>query len=171
MKKFFVAVAALATLLFVSCNKAPNYPSLIQGTWDPQTIQLTITKNGKAVTAADFVAGITNAEVKQTMTELFNRFTKQQEAKGATITFQDGKISASGTILPIAPHEGEYTISGSTLTVKADGETASFTIESLTSSNLSLTFDPEKIPGYKPEIASETLEGYNYTMTINFTKK
>ncbi len=31
MKKLFVAVAALATMLFVSCNKEANYPSLIQG--------------------------------------------------------------------------------------------------------------------------------------------
>ena len=170
MKKLFVAVAALATMLFVSCNKEANYPSLIQGTWNSQTLQMTITKNGKAVTAADFVAGITDDELKKEMTEIFNQLVKPQDAKGATITFKDGKISASGTILPTAPQEGEYTISGNTLTLKSDGQTVPFTIESLTSSNLSLTFDPEKIPGYTLD-GDVDLEGYSYTMTINFTKK
>ena len=170
MKKLFVAVAALATMLFVSCNKEANYPSLIQGTWNSRTIQMTLTKNGKAVTAADFVDGITDAETKKEMTDLFNQLTMPTDATGASLTFKDGKISSSGTILPTAPKEGEYTISGSTLTIKADGQTVPFTIESLTSSNLSLTFDPEKIPD-KPEVVTAALEGYNCTMTINFIKK
>lgn len=34
MKKLLVAVAALATLLFVSCNKESQYPTLIEGTWE-----------------------------------------------------------------------------------------------------------------------------------------
>ena len=171
MKKIIVAVAALATLLFVSCSKEANYPSLIQGTWNSQTLQMTLTKNGKAITEADFVAGITDTEAKKAMTEIFNQIVKPQEAKGVTITFKDGKVSASGTILPIAPQDGEYTINGNTLTIKAEGITAPFTITSLTSSNLSLTFDPEKIPADKPETASEALEGYGFIGTINFIKK
>ena len=166
MKKLFVAVATLATLLFVSCNKEANYPSLIQGSWESQTIQTTFTKNGKAITAAEFVADITDAEIKKTMTEVFNNMTGTQAAKGITLTFKDGKVTPSGDF-----PGGDYTISGNTLTIKADGQTVPFTIASLTNSDLSLIFDPEKVPGYKQETAGMDLQGYSITITLTFTKR
>lgn len=83
----FYKLAALATMLFVSCNKEANYPSLIQGTWESQTIQTTFTKNGKAITAAEFVADITDAEMKKSMTEVFNKMTGAQAAKGISLNF------------------------------------------------------------------------------------
>ena len=165
MKKLFVAVAALATMLFVSCNKEANYPSLIQGTWNSQTLQMTITKNGKAVTADDFVAGITDAETK-------NQLVTPQDAKGASPTFKDGKFTVSTTTLPSLNFpSGEYTISGNTLTIKSDSQTVSFTITSLTSSDLSLTLDSAKNPGFIPAGYEETLQGYGFTITINFIRK
>ena len=171
MKKIFVAVAALATMLFVSCNKEANYPSLIQGSWNSRTVQMNITKNGKAVTAADFVAGITDAEAKQAMTEMFNELTKPTDATGASLTFKDGKVTANSTILPMGPSSGEYTVTGNTLTLKSDGQTASFTITSLTSSDLSLTLDSAKNPGFTPEGYEAILQGYGFIITVTFTRK
>ncbi|MBP3257329.1 MAG: lipocalin family protein [Bacteroidales bacterium] len=166
MKKIFVAVAALATMLFVSCNKEANYPSLIQGTWESKTSVVNITKNGKAVTAAEFVAGVTDASMKETLTKMFEAFSTLQDARGITLTFKDGKVTPAGEF-----PGGEYTVSGNTLTIKADGQTVPFTIANLTNSDLSLTFDPDKVPEYKQETAGMDLQGYAITITLNFTKR
>ncbi len=133
---------------------------------------MTITKNGKAVTADDFVAGITDAETKKEMTEIFNQLVTPQDAKGASPTFKDGKFTVSTTTLPSLNFpSGEYTISGNTLTIKSDSQTVSFTITSLTSSDLSLTLDSAKNPGFIPAGYEETLQGYGFTITINFIRK
>ena len=87
MKKLFVAVAALATLLFVSCSKESQYPSLIQGTWEAKSATTAITKNGQPVTAETFIKDIAatsgqNIEIpealKQELQAMFDQMSKTQ---------------------------------------------------------------------------------------------
>lgn len=178
MKKLFVAVAALATLLFVSCNKEANYPSLIQGTWEVKTATTAITKNGQPVTAETFIKDIAatsgqNIEIpeaiKQELQAMFDQMSKTQVIpEGVTITLKDGKVTAENENI------GTYTLNGSTLTITAEGRSIPLTINSLTASDAVLTLDAMNVPSL--EEGSTELEilkkaGYTITETLTFKKK
>lgn len=174
MKKLFVAVAALATLLFVSCNKESQYPTLIEGTWEVKSGSAAITKNGKPVTVDTFITDMAALEgqtveipesIKQELQKAFDEMSKPQTfPEGATLTFKEGKVSTT---------EGggsTYTISGNTLTLNIDGDPVPFTIETLTATDLVLSTDSSNIPTSTQRDMFKRA-GYVMTMTITFKKK
>ena len=174
MKKLFVAVAALATLLFVSCNKESQYPTLIEGTWEVKSGSAAITKNGKPVTVDIFITDMAALEgqtveipesIKQELQKAFDEMSNPQTfPEGATLTFKEGKVSAEGL------DGGTYTISGNTLTINDGGDSVPFTIETLTATDLVLSTDSSNIPTSTQRDMFKRA-GYVMTMTITFKKK
>ena len=174
MKKLFVAVAALATLLFVSCNKESQYPTLIEGTWEVKSGSAAITKNGKPVTVDTFITDMAALEgqtveipesIKQELQKAFDEMSKPQTfPEGAALTFKEGKVSAEGI------DSGTYTISGNTLTLNIDGDSVPFTIETLTATDLVLSTDSSN---FSTSTQGDMFKraGYVMTMTITFKKK
>ena len=133
MKKLFVAVAALATMLFMSCTKEQTTDAKLQGTWKVKSANIELYEDGKKIE--------TPAAVKEFLEDLEIEEKMANMSEGATLTFANGKATSTYT------HEGktisdvaDYTINGSALTIKPkDGETLNFTIKELTASNLVLT--------------------------------
>lgn len=175
MKKLLVAVAALATLLFVSCNKESQYPTLIEGTWEVKSGSAAITKNGKPVTVDTFITDMAALEgqtveipesIKQELQKAFDEMSKPQTfPEGATLTFKEGKVSTTEGI-----GGSTYTISGNTLTLNIDGDSVPFTIETLTATDLVLSTDSSNIPTTTQGDMFKRA-GYVMTMTITFKKK
>ncbi len=146
MKKLFVAVAALATMLFMSCNKEPNKEQTtdannkeqttdakLQGTWNVKSTDFELYEDGKKINIPDDVQDIIDV-FEDSMTSM---------SEGATLTFANGKATStytrdSKTVSDVA----DYTINGSTLTIKPNGgDNLDFTIKELTASNLVLTLN------------------------------
>lgn len=176
MKKLFVAVVALTSLLFVSCNKESNYPSLIQGTWEVKTATSAFTKNGQPATAETFIKDITGSEVeipqtvKEELQQLFNSLSSSLVfPEGTTITFKDGKVSAGSM------ESGSYTINGNALTISGDGQSIPFNIITLTATDMVLTVDMLNNSQYSGTVSQQLQilknAGYAMTSTLNFKKK
>ena len=171
MKKIFVAVAALATMLFVSCNKEANYPSLIQGTWEVKSASSAITKNGQAANVDTFIndmIGVAGQELPEDFKEYLNMMFKElsnpiELPGGATLTFKDGKVSATDTDGIPGMSNGSYTLNGCTLTISANGQSVPFTVNTLTTTDLVLSMDASKLSGQE----NEGTVNFSINCTIN----
>ena len=133
MKKLFVAVAALATMLFMSCTKEQTTDAKLQGTWKVKSADIELYEDGKKIeTPAAVKEFLEDLEIEEKMTSL---------SEGATLSFANGKATSTytrdgKTVSDVA----DYTIDGSTLTIKPNGgDNLNFTIKELTASNLVLT--------------------------------
>ena len=137
MKKLF-AILMLLPLLFAACNDGNGQSgnrSLIVGTWNITDIYFDV--QGANTTLVDFIANYLDNSY------IFSGL------EGTSITFnEDGTLGEDGD-------EGNYTISGKTLTIDF-GEPRVFTIKTLTDTDLVLTFDA--ISMIKEEIGMEVPE-------------
>ena len=183
MKKLFFAVAALATLLTVSCakeqttdDKEQTTDDKLQGTWEVNDASFKMLMDGKEVdlTALADLAG-----------EDFPDLNKVSEQfKGATVTFNKGTVTikADGKDM-----EANYAINGSvlTLTLKnqdsedqdsegqdSEGRNIEFTIAEITATNLTLTTDVIKMnPNTKDAPEMPDLSKISVPLTLKLIKK
>lgn len=176
MKKLFFAVAALATLLTVSCTKEQTTDDKLQGTWEVNDASCKMLIEGKEVdlTALAELAG-----------EDFPDLNKVSEQfKGATVTFNKGTVTikADGR----DDMEANYAINGSVLTLTPKdqdsedqdsvGQKIEFTIAEITATNLTLTTDVIKmIPNSKDGLEASTempdLSKISVPITLKLIKK
>ncbi len=163
MKKLFVAVAALATMLFMSCTKEQTTDAKLQGTWTVKSVDVKLYENDKEIqvpeTLKGFLKDINADDAMESLTE------------GATLSFANGKATSTYTREgKIVSDVADYTINGSTLTIKPnDGENLNFTIKELTASSLVLTLDALKMANISAE-AKKALENYSVLIVISLTK-
>lgn len=163
MKKIFVTVAALATMLFMSCTKEQTTDAKLQGTWTVKSTDVKIYENGKEIQVP--------AELQELFEEIGSEDTMENLSKGATLTFSKGKVSSAysrGTETITDTHD--YSIGGDFLSIKVSEDTTlNFTIKELTSSSLVLTLDALKM-GDIPAEAKKALENYSVLVVISLTK-
>ena len=133
MKKLFVAVAALATMLFMSCTKEQTTDAKLQGKWTVKSADIEFYEDGKKIEPP--------TDVKKRLEDLKIEEKMASMSKDATLTFDNGKATSTytrddKTVSDVA----DYTINGSTLTIKPNGgKNLNFTIKELTASNLVMT--------------------------------
>ena len=163
MKKLFVAVAALATMLFMSCNKEQMTDAKLQGTWTVKSVDVKLYDNGKEIQVP--------AELQEFFEEIGSEDTIETLSKGATLTFSKGKVTSAYTRGSEKVSEThDYAIDGNFLSIKvSEDETLNFTIKELTASSLVLTLDVLKM-GDIPAEAKKMLEKYSALMIISLTK-
>lgn len=166
MKKLFFAVAALATLLTVSCTKEQTTDEKeqttddkLQGTWEINDASCKILMNGKEVDE-DFPIPVLNVV---------------EQIKGATVTFNKGTVTikADGKDM-----EANYAINGSVLTLTPKDQDSKvqnieFTIAEITATNLTLTTDiikmiPDTKDGLEP---TEMPSNISVPLTLKLIKK
>ena len=163
MKKLFVAVAALATLLFVSCSKEQMNESKLQGTWTVKTADVKLYENGNEIQIP---------EALKKIVEDFNvEDTIESMSEGATLTFSKGKVTSAYTSGSEKVSEtDDYSINGDTLTIKSgDKDAVNFTIKELTASSLVLTVDILKLAELPTEV-KELLKNYSVLGIVTCTK-
>ncbi len=161
MKKIFVAVAALATMLFMSCSKEQMAESKLQGTWTVKTADVKLYENGKEIQVPD--------AIKKAVEDIDVEDAFENMSEGATLTFSKGKVTSTYT------RGGEkisstddYSINGDVLTIKPAGEAAvNLTIKELTGSSLVLTADVVK---YLPSEVARLLANYSILIVISCAK-
>lgn len=165
MKKLFFAVAALATLLTVSCTKEQTTDDKLQGTWEINDASCKVLIEGKEVDLAALAA---------LAGEDFPDLNKASEQiKGATVTFNKGTVTIK-TADGKNDMEANYAINGSVLTLTPKDQDSKvqnieFTIAEITATNLTLTTDVIKmIPD-----AKDGLEPTNISvpLTLKLIKK
>ena len=174
MKKLFFAVAALATLLTVSCakeqttdDKEQTTDDKLQGTWEVNDASFKMLMDGKEVdlTALADLAG-----------EDFPDLNKVSEQfKGATVTFNKGTVTikADGR----DDMEANYAINGNVLTLTpknqdSEGRNIEFTIAEITATNLTLTTDVIKMnPNTKDAPEMPDLSKISVPLTLKLIKK
>lgn len=170
----------MATLLFVSCNKESQYPTLIQGTWEIKSVTGGITKNGQPANAETFIKDMASAlgrdvelpeALKEELQDMFDTMSEPVSLpEGASFTFKDGKVT-SGNM-----DNGTYTLNGNTLTINGGGQSIPFTIVTLNATDLVLTADALAFSGQGDGDAKAAMEafkkaGYEVKMTMNCKKK
>ena len=163
MKKLFVAVAALATMLFMSCTKEQTTDAKLQGTWTVKSVDVKLYENDKEIQIPETLKGfLKDINAEDAMESL---------AEGATLTFSKGKVTSSYTRDSEKVSEtNDYTIDGNFLSIKvSEDETLKFTIKELTASSLVLTLDALKT-GDIPAEAKKALENYSVLIVISLTK-
>lgn len=172
MKKLFFAVAALATLLTVSCTKEQTTDEKLQGTWEVNDASCKMLIEGKEVdlTALAELAGEDFPDLNKV----------SEQIKGATVTFNKGTVTikADGR----DDMEANYAINGSVLTLTPKdqdsedqdsvGQKIEFTIAEITATNLTLTTDFIKmIPNSKDAIEMPDLSKISVPITLKLIKK
>lgn len=169
MKKLFFAVAALATLLTVSCTKEQTTDDKLQGTWEVNDASLKMLMDGKEV---DLEALAELAGEDFQIPDL-------SVVKGATITFNKGTV----TVKPDGKDdmEANYAINGSVLTLTpknqdSEGLNIAFTIAEITATNLTLTADvlkmiPNSKDGLEPSTEMPDLSKISVPITLKLIKK
>ena len=163
MKKLFVAVAALATMLFMSCTKEQTTDAKLQGTWTVKSVDVKLYENDKEIqvpeTLKGFMKDIDADDAMESLTE------------GATLTFSKGKVTSSYTRGSEKVSEtNDYSIGGNFLSIKVSEDTnLNFTIKELTASSLVLTLDALKMADIPAE-AKKALENYSVLIIISLTK-
>lgn len=165
MKKLFFAVAALATLLTVSCTKEQTTDDKLQGTWEVNDASCKMLIEGKEVdlTALADLAGEDFPDLNKV----------SEQIKGATVTFNKGTVTIK-TADGKNDMEANYAINGSVLTLTPKDQDSKvqnieFTIAEITATNLTLTTDVIKmIPD-----AKDGLEPTNISvpLTLKLIKK
>lgn len=180
MKKLFLALATVATLLAVSCNKGNTPVNVtdadIQGTWTVTSGQVTFTKNGAKVSFATYAQdmGIDISEMSEVelamAQQIFDEvFSANAYDINSTITFKNGVVT-------IADDEdaeaGTYTLNGGKLTITADGQSVPFTITAFSGNSMTLFVDGfEMTAGLAPGISQLKEKGYVFTTTVYLKKK
>ena len=146
MKKLFVAVAALATMLFMSCTKEQTTDAKDKEIQVPETLK-------------GFMKDIDADDAMESLTE------------GATLTFSKGKVTSAYTRDSEKVSEtNDYAIDGNFLSIKTNEDTnLNFTIKELTASSLVLTLDALKMDDIPAE-AKKALENYSVLIVISLTK-
>ncbi|MBR0245088.1 MAG: lipocalin family protein [Bacteroidales bacterium] len=165
MKKLFFAVAALATLLTVSCTKEQTTDDKLQGTWEINDASCKVLIEGKEVDLAA-LAALAGEDFPD-----LNKVSEQ--IKGATVTFNKGTVTikADGR----DDMEANYAINGSVLTLTPKDQDSKvqnieFTIAEITATNLTLTTDVLKmIPNTKD--ATEMPSNISVPLTLKLIKK
>ena len=162
MKKLFVAVAALATMLFMSCTKEQTTDAKLQGTWKVKSVDVKLYENDKEIqvpeTLKGFLKDINADDAMESLTE------------GATLTFSKGKVTSSYTRDSEKVSEtNDYAIDGNFLSIKDGESTTNFTIKELTASSLVLTLDALKMANISEE-AKKKLENYSVLIVTSLTK-
>lgn len=163
MKKLFVAVAALATMLFVSCSKEQMTEAKLQGTWTVKSVDVKVYESGKEIELPATIKGfLVDMGVDDVMKNL---------PEGSTLTFSKGKaISTYSDGSNTYSSTSDYTISGDTLTIKPQGESAiNMTVKEATSSKLVLTIDALKM-GELPAEAQELIKNYSILIILTLYK-
>lgn len=167
MKKLFFAVAALATLLTVSCTKEQTTDDKLQGTWEVNDASCKVLIEGKEVNLAA-LAALAGEDFPD-----LNKVSEQ--VKGATVTFNKGTVTikADGR----DDMEANYAINGSVLTLTpknqdSEGRNIAFTIAEITATNLTLTTDVIKmIPNTKDATGMPDLSNISVPLTLKLIKK
>lgn len=165
MKKLFFAVAALATLLTMSCTKEQTTDDKLQGTWEVNDASCKMLIEGKEVDLAA-LAALAGEDFPD-----LNKVSEQ--IKGATVTFNKGTVTikADGR----DDMEANYAINGSVLTLTPKDQNSKvqnieFTIAEITATNLTLTTDVIKmIPNTKD--ATEMPSNISVPLTLKLIKK
>jgi hypothetical protein len=162
MKKIFVAVAALATMLFMSCTKEQTTDAKLQGTWTVKSVDVKLYENNKEIQIP--------AELQELFEEIGSEDTIETLSKGATLTFSKGKVTSAytrGSEKVSDTHD--YAIGGNFLSIKVnEDETLNFTIKELTASSLVLTLDALKMADIPAE-AKKALENYSVLIIVSLT--
>lgn len=163
MKKLFLAVAALATLLFMSCSKEQMTDAKLQGTWTVKSADVKVYENGKEVQLP--------AELKDLFDDLGVEDVTENLPEGATLTFSKGKVTSTYSDGAQTYSEtSDYSLSGDTLTIKPKNDSSlNLTINEATSSKLVLSIDVLKTSGMPAE-AKEMLKNYSILVLITLTK-
>lgn len=169
MKKLFFAVAALATLLTVSCTKEQTTDDKLQGTWEVNDASCKVLIEGKEVDLAALAA----LAGEDFQIPDWNKVSEQ--FKGATVTFNKGTVTikADGR----DDMEANYAINGSVLTLTpknqdSEGRNIEFTIAEITATNLTLTTDVIKmIPNTKDATGMPDLSNISVPLTLKLIKK
>lgn len=184
MKKLFFAVAALATLLTVSCakeqttdDKEQTTDDKLQGTWEVNDASCKVLIEGKEVdlTALADLAGEDFPDLNKV----------SEQIKGATVTFNKGTVTikTDGT----DDMEANYAINGNVLTLTpknqdskdqdsegqdSEGRNIEFTIAEITATNLTLTTDVIKMnPNTKDAPEMPDLSKISVPLTLKLIKK
>lgn len=166
MKKLFFAVAALATLLTVSCTKEQTTDDKLQGTWEVNDASCKMLIEGKEVDLAA-LAALAGEDFPD-----LNKVSEQ--IKGATVTFNKGTVTIK-TADGKNDMEANYAINGSVLTLTPKDQNSKvqnieFTIAEITATNLTLTTDVIKmIPNTKD--ATEMPSNISVPLTLKLIKK
>lgn len=163
MKKIFVAVAALATMLFMSCTKEQTTDAKLQGTWTVKSVDVKLYENNKEIQVP--------AELQELFEEIGSEDSVENLSKGATLTFSKGKVTSAYTRDSQKMSEThDYAIGGDFLSIKVSEDTTlNFTIKELTASSLVLTLDALKM-GDIPAEAKKALEKYSVLIVFSLTK-
>lgn len=167
MKKLFFAVAALATLLTVSCTKEQTTDDKLQGTWEINDASCKVLIEGKEVDLAA-LAALAGEDFPD-----LNKVSEQ--IKDATVTFNKGTVTikADGR----DDMEANYAINGSVLTLTLKDQDSKvqnieFTIAEITATNLTLTTDVLKmIPNTKDATEMPDLSNISVPLTLKLIKK
>lgn len=169
MKKLFFAVAALATLLTVSCTKEQTTDDKLQGTWEVNDASCKMLIEGKEVdlTALAALAGEDFPDLNKV----------SEQIKGATVTFNKGTVTIK-TADEKNDMEANYAINGSVLTLTPKDQDSKvqnieFTIAEITATNLTLTTDiikmiPDTKDGLEP---TEMPSNISVPLTLKLIKK
>lgn len=166
MKKLFFAVAALATLLTMSCTKEQTTDDKLQGTWEVNDASCKMLIEGKEVDLAA-LAALAGEDFPD-----LNKVSEQ--IKGATVTFNKGTVTIK-TADGKNDMEANYAINGSVLTLTPKDQNSKvqnieFTIAEITATNLTLTTDVIKmIPNTKD--ATEMPSNISVPLTLKLIKK
>lgn len=163
MKKLFLAVAALATLLFVSCSKEQMTDAKLQGTWTVKSADVKVYENGKEVQLPAAFKGLLEDMGVDDVTENL--------PEGATLTFSKGKVTSTYSDGSQTVSEtSDYTLTGDTLTIKPKNDNSlNLTVTEVTSSKLVLSIDMLKTDDIPAE-AKEMLKNYSILVLITLTK-
>lgn len=167
MKKLFFAVAALATLLTVSCTKEQTTDDKLQGTWEVNDASCKMLIEGKEVdlTALAALAGEDFPDLNKV----------SEQIKGATVTFNKGTVTIK-TADGKNDMEANYAINGSVLTLTPKDQDSKvqnieFTIAEITATNLTLTTDVIKMIPNNTKDGLEPTENISVPLTLKLIKK
>ncbi len=168
MKKLFFAVAALATLLTMSCTKEQTTDDKLQGTWEVNDASCKMLIEGKEVDLAA-LAALAGEDFPD-----LNKVSEQ--IKGATVTFNKGTVTIK-TADGKNDMEANYAINGSVLTLTPKDQNSKvqnieFTIAEITATNLTLTTDVIKmIPNNTKDGLEPDLSKISVPLTLKLIKK